>query len=42
MGYRLNLKKTDLLLNKRIELANKSRIKNGGCDLSYENLKQKK
>jgi len=40
MGYRLNLKKTDLLLNKRIELANKSRIKNGGRDLSYENLKQ--
>lgn len=40
MGYRLKLKKTDLLLNKRNELSNKTRIKNGGRDLTYENLKK--
>lgn len=40
MGYRLKLKKTDLLLSKRNELSNKSRIKNGGRDLTYENLKK--
>lgn len=40
MGYRLKLKKTKDLLNKRNKLSNESRIKNGGRDLSYEILKE--
>lgn len=40
MGYRLKLKKNDLILSKRNEISNKTRIKNGGRDLTYENLKK--
>lgn len=40
MGYRLKLKKNHLILSKRNELSNKTRIKNGGRDLTYENLKK--
>jgi hypothetical protein len=39
MGYRLKLKKTNSLLKKRNQLSNDSRIKNGGRNLTYENLK---